>query len=203
AGGFSYSGQTCISVQRVYVHAQVHSEFLAALAENVAQLKVGDPADPETQVSALITPAESDRVQAWAAEAVQQGALLVAGGGRGEDGVLLPTLLDRVEPKMSISHSEVFGPVLGVAAYNTFDQAVDMANDTRYGLQAGVFTQDISTALRAAERIDFGGVLINEVPAFRVDQQPYGGLRDSGNTREGPVYAMEEMTERKTIIIQS
>jgi len=202
AGGYAFSGQTCISVQRVYVHTKVHAELLELLEHKVAALQVGDPADPATQVSALINHAETDRVEAWVDEAHRQGARLVLGGKRCDRNVLEPTLLDQVTPEMSVSNTEVFGPVIGVAPYDTFDQAVALANNSRYGLQAGVFTQDISTALSAADRIDFGGVLINEVPAFRADQQPYGGMRDSGNTREGPAYAVEEMTERKVIIIQ-
>ncbi len=202
AGGFAFSGQTCISVQRVYVHGQVHDELLGMLEQKVAALQVGDPADPTTQVSALIQQSETERVAGWIDEAQGDGARVVVGGGRRERSILEPTLLDRVTPGMRISNTEVFGPVIGVAAYDTFDQAVDLVNDSRYGLQAGVFTADITTALQAADRIDFGGVLINEVPAFRTDQQPYGGMRDSGNTREGPAYAIEEMTERKLIIIQ-
>ena len=202
AGGYGFSGQTCISVQRVYAHRAVHDEFVAALAGAAEQLVVGDPADDATQVSALIQPKESDRVQAWIDEAVDQGAKLVTGGDRTDRDVLRPTVLDGVTRDMKVCTTEVFGPFIGVAAYDTFDEAVELANDTRYGLQASVFTKDIATALSAADRIDFGGVLVNEVPAFRTDQQPYGGVRDSGNTREGPAYAIEEMTERRMIMIQ-
>lgn len=202
AGGYAFAGQTCISVQRVYVHRSIHGEFVSALAEKAEALTVGDPADSDTQVSALIQPKESDRVAAWIAEAVGQGAKLVTGGDRDDRDVLRPTVLDGVTQDMLVCSTEVFGPLIGVAAYDTFDEAVALANDTRYGLQAAVFTKDIGTALAAADRIDFGGVLINEVPAFRTDQQPYGGLRDSGNTREGPAYAVEEMTERRMIVIQ-
>jgi len=202
AGGYGFSGQTCISVQRVYAHRDVHDEVVAALAEAAEQLVVGDPADDATQVSALIQPKETDRVQSWIDEAVDQGAKLVTGGDRTDRDVLRPTVLDGVTRDMKVCTTEVFGPFIGVAAYDTFDEAVELANDTRYGLQASVFTKDIATALAAADRIDFGGVLVNEVPAFRTDQQPYGGVRDSGNTREGPAYAIEEMTERRMIMIQ-
>jgi acyl-CoA reductase-like NAD-dependent aldehyde dehydrogenase len=202
AGGYGFSGQTCISVQRVYAHRDVHDEFVAALAAAAEQLVVGDPADDATQVSALIQPKESDRVQSWIDEAVDQGAKLVTGGDRTDRDVLRPTVLDGITRDMKVCTTEVFGPFIGVAAYDTFDEAVELANDTRYGLQASVFTKDIATALAAADRIDFGGVLVNEVPAFRTDQQPYGGVRDSGNTREGPAYAVEEMTERRMIMIQ-
>ena len=203
AGGYGFAGQSCISVQRVYVQRSVHDEFVAALAEKVAALKVGDPMDPDTNVSALISPKETDRVAGWLDEAVAEGAGIVTGGDRGEHGVLRPTLVADVLPTMKISHTEVFGPVVGVAPYDTFDEAVTLANDTRYGLQAGVFTSDIGTALEAARRLDFGGVLVNEVPTWRADQQPYGGVRDSGNTREGPGYAVEELTERRMVVLQA
>jgi acyl-CoA reductase-like NAD-dependent aldehyde dehydrogenase len=201
-GGYAFAGQSCISVQRAYVHRSLHDDFVATLAEKVAALKVGDPMDPATNVSALITAKETERVAGWLDEAVAEGAGIVVGGDRAEHGVLRPTLVDAVAPTMKISHTEVFGPVVGVTAYDTFDEAVALANDTRYGLQAAVFTSDITTALAAASRLDFGGVLVNEVPTWRADQQPYGGVRDSGNTREGPAYAVEELTERRMVVIQ-
>lgn len=202
AAGYSFSGQSCISVQRVYAHRSVHGALLDALAEKVAALTVGDPADPATQVSALIKGSESDRVAAWVDEAAGAGARVVVGGGRDDHGVLQPLLLDGVTADMKVCHSEVFGPMVGVMAYDSYDEAIDAANDTRYGLQAGVFTSDISKAFVAADRLDFGGVTINEVPTWRADQMPYGGVRDSGNTREGPAYAVEEMTERRLVVIQ-
>lgn len=202
AGGYSFAGQTCISVQRVYVQRDVHEQFLAALADKVAQLTVGPPSDPRTDVSALINPGETDRVQSWISEATDQGARVVLGAGLAEPHVLAPTLLDGVGPDMAVCRNEVFGPVVGVAAYDSFDDALALANDTRYGLQAAVFTHDIADALKAADALDFGGVLVNEIPSWRADQQPYGGVRDSGNTREGPPYTVQEMTERRMIVIQ-
>ncbi len=202
-GGYAYAGQTCISVQRVYAHRSIHARFLDAFAARVAALRVGDPLDPTTDVSALINRGETERVAAWVNEAVSAGASLVSGGDRSEAGVLRPTLVDGVTPDMLVVSSEVFGPVVGVAAYDSFDEAVELANDTRYGLQAAVFTADVGTALDAARRLDFGGVLVNESPTWRADQQPYGGLRDSGNTREGPAYAVEEMTERRMVVLQA
>lgn len=202
-GGYSFAGQTCISVQRIYAHRSIHGDFLDAFAARVGELKVGDPLDPGTDVSTLINRAETDRVAGWVDEAVAAGASLVTGGSRSESGILRPTLVDGVTSEMKLCHSEVFGPVVGVAAYDRFDDAVVMANDTRYGLQAAVFTSEISTALDAARRLDFGGVMINESPTWRADQQPYGGLRDSGNTREGPRYAVEEMTERRMVVIEN
>ena len=126
----------------------------------------------------------------------------MTGGTIDDDDVLCPTLLADVGPDMAVSRNEVFGPLVNVAAFDEFDDAIDLANDTRYGLQAGVFTRDLARALSAADRLDFGGVTINEVPTWRADQQPYGGVRDSGNTREGPAYSVAEMTERRMVIIQ-
>ncbi len=202
AGGFAFSGQTCISVQRVYAHRSLRSELVDALRDHAAQLTGGDPADPAVDIGACsITPDDTRRVGSWIDEAVGDGATLVR-GGTDDGGVLAATVLDEITPGMRVSTTEVFGPVVGVAAYDDFDEAVALANDTRYGLQAGVFTRDVGTALDAAARLDFGGVLINEVPTWRADQQPYGGVRDSGNTREGPAYAVEELTERRMVVIQ-
>lgn len=201
-GGYSYSGQTCISVQRVYVHRSLHEGFVAALAEGVAALRVGDPTDPSTEVSALIHPGESDRIESWIGEATSAGARLVVGGARTDRDLLSPTLLDAVEPDMKVCTHEVFGPLVGVAAFDDTEDALRLANDTRYGLQASVFTRDIGRALHAADALDFGGVLVNELPSWRADQQPYGGVRDSGNTREGPPYTVQEMTELRMVVIQ-
>jgi acyl-CoA reductase-like NAD-dependent aldehyde dehydrogenase len=200
--GYSFAGQSCISVQRVFAHESVHEGFVAALAERVASLRVGDPSDDTTEVSALITHKETDRVKGWIDEAATSGAGVVVGGTIGDDGVLSPTLLDGVRPDMKVCNTEVFGPVVGVQSYRDFDEALALANDTRYGLQAGVFTRDLGTALKAGRNLDFGGVTVNEVPTWRADQMPYGGVRDSGNTREGPAYAVEEMTERRLVVLQ-
>jgi acyl-CoA reductase-like NAD-dependent aldehyde dehydrogenase len=201
-GGFAFAGQSCISSQRIYVHTEVADRFRELLAAEVASLVVGDPSDPEVEVSALIDPGETERVAGWIDEATAAGAELVVGGKRTADGVLEPTLLNGITPDMKVSSNEVFGPVLGIATYDDFEAALAAANASRYGLQAGVFTADIGRALRAAEALDFGGVIINEVPTWRADQMPYGGLRDSGNTREGPAYAVHEMTEERLIVIQ-
>jgi acyl-CoA reductase-like NAD-dependent aldehyde dehydrogenase len=199
--GYSHAGQSCISTQRVYVHESIAERFVDLLAPLVEGLRVGDPLDEETDVSALISTGERDRVVGWVEEALAQGAQLACGGKIGEDGVLRPTLLTNVTPEMKVCAGEVFGPVVGVATYTDYGEALRLANDTRYGLQAAVFTRDLDAALRAARTLDFGGVLVNEVPTFRADQQPYGGLRDSGNTREGPRYAVEEMTEARLVIL--
>ncbi len=199
--GYSFAGQSCISVQRVYVHSSVHDAFVDELVTAVKGLKVGDPGADDTDVSALINPGETERVRGWITDAVGGGAT-VAAGGQLEGGVLAPTVLTGVQPDMEICRNEAFGPVVGVQAYDDFDEALRLANDSRYGLQAAVFTSDIGKALAAARTLEFGGVMINEVPTWRADQMPYGGLRDSGNTREGPPYAVREMTEERLIVIQ-
>ena len=200
--GFSHAGQSCISVQRVYVHESVADAFLAALVPKVEALKVGDPLDDDTDVSALITSGDTDRVRQMITAAVDGGASVACGGVVDDHGVLAPTVLTGVTPDMEVCATEVFGPVIGVASYTDFDEALRLASDTRYGLQAGVFTNDLTKALHAARTLDFGGVLVNEVPTWRADQMPYGGVRDSGNTREGPAYAIEEMTERRLVVLQ-
>jgi len=200
--GYSFAGQSCISVQRVFVHSSIHDAFVAELVAKVGALKVGDPAADDTDVSSLINEGETERVHQWVDEAVSQGATLAAGGRLDDDGVLVPTVLTDVVPEMEVCRDEVFGPVVGVQAYDDFDEALRLANDSRYGLQAAVFTSDIGKALAAARTLEFGGVMINEVPTWRADQMPYGGLRDSGNTREGPPYAVKEMTEERLVVIQ-
>ena len=200
--GFAHAGQSCISSQRLLVHRSIHDDFVAALVDEVASLVVGAPLDEATDVSALISRGDTDRVSGWIAEAVAGGAKVATGGEVGDDGVLRPTVLTAVTPDMKVCADEVFGPVLAVAAYDTLDEAIGLANETRYGLQAGIFTARLDTALAAARRLDFGGVVVNEVPTWRADQQPYGGVRDSGNTREGPRYAVREMTEERLVVLQ-
>jgi acyl-CoA reductase-like NAD-dependent aldehyde dehydrogenase len=200
--GFSHAGQSCISAQRVLVDRSIHDDVVAALVEAVETLVVGPPLNESTDLSALISPKETERVKSWVDEAVAGGAKLATGGEVGDDGVLRPTVLTGVTPGMKVCADEVFGPVLGVAAYDDLDEALAVANDTRYGLQAGIFTARLDTALAAARRLDFGGVLVNEVPTWRADQQPYGGVRDSGNTREGPAHAVREMTETRLVVFQ-
>jgi len=199
--GYSHAGQSCISTQRVYVHRSVAPEFTDALAERVASLAVGDPLSDDTDVSALISSSERDRVESWVSEAVAAGAKVAVGGRVGDDGVLAPTLLTDVTPDMKVCALEVFGPVVGIQSYDTLEEAIALANDTQYGLQAAIFTQNVASALRAVRALDYGGVLVNEVPTWRADQMPYGGVRDSGNTREGPHYAVREMTELRMVSI--
>ncbi len=199
--GFSHAGQSCISTQRVLVHRSVASGFTDALVAGVQTLVVGDPMDEATDVSALISTSERDRVEAWVEEAAAAGATIATGGRRQDDGVLLPTVITGATPEMKVCSKEVFGPVVAITEYDTLDEAIALANDTEYGLQAAIFTRDIAKALQAVHALDFGGVLVNEVPTWRADQQPYGGLRDSGNTREGPAFTIKEMTEIRMVVI--
>jgi acyl-CoA reductase-like NAD-dependent aldehyde dehydrogenase len=201
--GFSHAGQSCISTQRILVQRSIHEEFVAALVDEVATLVVGPPLEETTDVSALISRDDTERVKGWVEDAVGEGAAVAAGGDVGDDGVLRPTVLTGVTADMKVCSAEVFGPVVGVAAYDDLEEAIELANDTRYGLQAAIFTARIDAALAAARRLDFGGVMVNEVPTWRADQQPYGGVRDSGNTREGPRYAVREMTEHRLVVIQA
>ena len=199
--GFSHAGQSCISTQRVFVHSSIADDFTSALVAHVETLVVGDPMDEATDVSALISTSERDRVAEWVAEAAAQGAHVATGGSLAGDGVLRPTVITGASHDMKVCALEVFGPVVAVQTYDDLDDALAQANDTRYGLQAAIFTSDISKALKAVRTLDFGGVLVNEVPTWRADQQPYGGLRDSGNTREGPAFSVKEMTEIRMVIL--
>ena len=201
AGGFANSGQICISVQRVVVHAAVYDEFLAMLVPQVAALKVGDPLDETTDVATLINDGEVARVKAWIEEALEQGASLATGGVR-DDGRLLPTVLTDVTREMKVCANEVFGPVLSILKARDLCEAIEISNDSEMGLQAGVFTNDLNKALYAAKRLEVGGVMINEVPTFRVDHMPYGGIKGSGIGREGLKYAIREMTELKMVAIR-
>lgn len=200
--GFSHAGQSCISAQRVYVHRDVKDAFLDALLREVGALITGDPLDEAVDVGPLIRPADRDRVLEWIREAVDGGAKVRIGGEANPDGTLQPTVLDDVTPAMKVSAEEVFGPVLAVQAVNDLAEAIRLSNASRYGLHAGIFTADLDAALRAARELDFGGVLVNDSPTFRADQMPYGGVRDSGNTREGPAWAIHEYLEEKIVILQ-
>jgi acyl-CoA reductase-like NAD-dependent aldehyde dehydrogenase len=201
ANGYAFAGQSCISVQRVYVEDSAHDALVEKLVPKVEALKVGDPLDPETQVGPVIDAENRDRIAGWVDAAVSSGAKLLAGGVVGDDGLLRPTLLDEVSLDMAVACNEVFGPVVAIARVSSLDEAIERANGTEYGLQAGVFTQDITKAMRAARELEFGGVTLNEAPTYRADQMPYGGVKESGNTREGPKFAVQEMTEPRMVVI--
>jgi acyl-CoA reductase-like NAD-dependent aldehyde dehydrogenase len=201
ANAFSFAGQSCISVQRIYVERSAYDRFLELFLPRVEALVVGDPADDATDVGPVISTGERDRVLEWIEEARSRGASILAGGDL--DGELLrPTVVADAPADAKVACEEVFGPLCTVSAYDSLDDAIALANGTRYGLQAGIFTSDVKAALRAARELEFGGVTVNEAPTFRADQMPYGGVKDSGNTREGPAYAIREMTEARLVVLQ-
>jgi len=200
---FSHAGQSCISIQRVLVHQDVADAFVERLVANVGSLRVGDPLDPETDVGPLISPGDRDRVKEWVDEAVAAGAELLCGGELVDQGrCLAPTLLGSPPRDAKVWCEEIFGPVATIDRFSDFGEALRMANDSKFGLQAGVFTRDVGRGLEAAETLEFGGVLVNEVPTFRADQMPYGGVKESGNTREGPAFAVLELTEERFVTLQ-
>lgn len=203
-GGFYASGQACISVQRVLVEESVASEFTALVTERVADVVVGDPRDPETRVSALIDPAATRRVGQWVSAAVAAGARIVAGaeGGAEGDGVLAPTVLTDVAAGQPVWDEEIFGPVVAIRTVPDVDAALAAVNDSRYGLHAAIFTSSLATAHRAIDEWEVGGVVVNDVPGFRSDVMPYGGVKDSGIGREGPRWAVEEYTVTRMAIIR-
>jgi acyl-CoA reductase-like NAD-dependent aldehyde dehydrogenase len=198
--GFSFAGQSCISIQRVYVHEDVYEDFVGRLVPKVDALVVGDPADDDTDVGPLIDTDARDRILEWLDEARDGGAEILSGGEL-EGELIRPTLIANAAPELKVSCEEVFGPVVTVNRYRSLDEALELANGTRYGLQAGIFTARIETAIRAAQELEFGGVTVNEAPTFRADQMPYGGVKASGNTREGPAYAVREFTEERIVVI--
>jgi acyl-CoA reductase-like NAD-dependent aldehyde dehydrogenase len=200
--GFSFAGQSCISIQRVYVQRDAYDRYLELLVPKVEQLVLGDPGDEETDVGPVIDEGARDRILEWIDEARQAGAEVLTGGEL--DGELIrPTVIANARPELKVSCEEVFGPVVTVSSYETLDEAIELANGTRYGLQAGIFTGSLATAVRAARELEFGGVTVNEAPTFRADQMPYGGVKDSGNTREGPAYSIREFTEQRVVVIDT
>ncbi len=201
ANGYSFAGQSCISVQRVYVQDAAYDDFVARLQPKVEALVTGDPLDPRTQVGPVIDEGNRDRILDWVKEAVAGGAKLLAGGDTDAAGLLRPTLLGDVEPRHEGRLRRGVRPRRDARARARPGRGDREGQRHGYGLQAGIFTSDISTALRATRLLEFGGVTINEAPTYRADQMPYGGVKDSGNTREGPRYAVHEMTEPRLVVI--
>jgi acyl-CoA reductase-like NAD-dependent aldehyde dehydrogenase len=198
ANAFSFAGQSCISVQRIYVQAGAWDAFVADFVPRVDALKVGDPADEETDVGPVIDDDARERILAWIGES--GGEVLT--GGDVDDRLIRPTVIANPRPTDKVQCEEVFGPVVTLTRVDSLDEALEQANATRYGLQAGIFTRNIKAALAAAQKLEFGGVTINEAPTFRADQMPYGGVKASGNTREGPAWAIRELTEERLVVIQ-
>lgn len=201
-GAFYQSGQSCIGVQRILIRSTVYEEVKAALVREVGSLKVGDPLEEDTFVGPLITAKDADRMEEWTEEALAAGAKVVV-GHRKEGSFYWPTLLEGVPPHCKVYREEAFGPVAVLEPYQTFEQAVQRVNDSKFGLQAGVFTEDLRRAFYAYEHIDAGGVVVGDVPSFRVDSQPYGGVKDSGLGREGIRYAIEDMTETRIMTLRN
>ncbi|MEW4561879.1 aldehyde dehydrogenase family protein [Bremerella sp. JC770] len=201
-GAFYQSGQSCVSVQRVLIHRSVYDATVKLLCERIAKLKVGDPMDQETFVGPIISQADAERIEKWIESAKQAGAKVLVGGKR--EGILVPpTLLAEVPKDEALCAKEVFGPVAVVAPFDTFDEALAMANDSDFGLQVGIFTRDIQKIMKAWDTMDVGGVIIGDVPSWRVDHMPYGGVKESGIGREGVRFAMDDMTEIRNLVIRS
>ena len=198
ANSFSFAGQSCISVQRIYVLDAAWERFVDEFVPKVEALQVGDPADEDTDVGPVIDDDARERILGWIAEA--DGELLT-GGDTTDEGLIRPAVIANPSPDAKVSCEEAFGPVVTLTRVGSLDEAIELANSTRYGLQAGIFTNDLRSALEAARRLEFGGVTINEAPTFRADQMPYGGVKASGNTREGPAYAVRELTEDRLVVI--
>jgi len=199
-GGFAYAGQACISVQRILVERSVFDAFIEKLAAAAQKLRLGDPGDETTEVGPMISLSDAERAEQWIAEAVAQGARVVCGGKR-TGSLLVPTILTGTSETQRVNCEEIFAPVVTVEAYDDFGEALAQVNRSPYGLQAGVFTKDITRLLRAYDELDVGAVIAGDVPSFRIDHMPYGGVKDSGTGREGIRYAIEEMTEPKLLVI--
>jgi acyl-CoA reductase-like NAD-dependent aldehyde dehydrogenase len=200
AGGFSYAGQTCISVQRILVHHQIFPEFRDQLVQGIRKLRCGDPMLESTDVPPLIREQDAIRVVQWIDDAVQAGAKLLCGGKR-NGSMVEPAVLTGTTSNMRVNCAEVFGPVVTLEPYETFEEALTLINNSEYGLQAGLMTRDAGLIQTAFEQIEVGGLIVGDVPSFRVDQMPYGGVKNSGFGREGLRYSIEDMTERKLLVM--
>ncbi|MFJ8066620.1 aldehyde dehydrogenase family protein [Psychrobacillus sp. NPDC096426] len=198
-GAFSNQGQVCISLQRTYVIDELFEEFIKQFTAATKQLVIGSPFEESTDISAMIHPSEQDRAIDWVEEAVQNGAEIVTGGTT-ENGVFMPTILTNVSSTSKVSCQEVFAPIVVVNRISSVEEGIAAINDSNYGLQAGIFTNDIQTAFLASKQLEVGGVLINDIPTYRVDQMPYGGVKESGTGKEGLKYAIHEMTETKLVV---
>jgi acyl-CoA reductase-like NAD-dependent aldehyde dehydrogenase len=203
-GGFTYAGQSCISVQRIFVEQSKYQQFLDSLVPKVRALKCGDPLDETVDVGPLIRQSDIERIENWISESVSAGAKLLCGGKRTVNGRFIePAVLTHTRPDQRVNCEEIFGPLVTVEPYNDFDEALKLVNNSRYGLQAGIFTASADLIARAFDVLEVGGVIVNDVPTFRSDEMPYGGVKDSGLGREGVRYAMEEMTELKVLVTKS
>lgn len=200
-GGYTFAGQACVSAQRIYVHHSIYDTFLEKIIDRVSQLKIGNPMEESTQLGPMITEDAAIRAEQWINEAVQGGAIVRTGGKR-NGSILEPTIIEKVSPEMKVVCAEVFAPIIAVMPFTNEEEVIEWANDSQYGLQAGVFTTDINRALKIADRLDMGGVWINEVSIKRYDHIPYGGVKQSGMGKEGIHYSIQEMTDIKFIGIK-
>lgn len=200
SGGFAYAGQTCISVQRILVEQSVYGKFTDFFVEGVKRLKTGDPMEESTDIGPLIRESDAIRVVQWVEEAVRSGARLLCGGSR-RGSIVDPTVLTGTKPEMKVNCQEIFGPVVTVEPYHNFDEALRRINHSNYGLQAGLFTRDVKLLYQAYDELEVGALIAGDVPSFRIDQMPYGGVKDSGLGREGLRYTIEEMTEPKLLVM--
>ncbi len=200
-GGFAFAGQSCISVQRVYVHDEVFDGFAGLLVDRVNVLKVGDPLDPATDLGPMIEESEAERIETWVQEAVAAGAKILTGGRRLGGALYAPTVLTDVPVESRVCAEEAFAPLVALFRFRSFEDALREVNRSRYGLQAGVFTASLEQTLQAFDSLEVGGIIINDVPTWRIDHMPYGGVKDSGLGREGPRYTIEEMTEPRLLVI--
>jgi len=198
-GGFTYSGQVCISVQRIFVHQKIEKDFTNLFLKEIERLKVGNPSDKETVIGPVIDSGAADRIMAWIEESVKNGAKILCGGKR-EGNTIFPTVLTHTKTSDKVVCEEVFGPVVVIESYSEFSEAVQRVNDSKYGLQAGVFTDSAKLIHYATENLEVGGIIINETPMFRADNMPYGGIKESGLGREGVKFTIEEFCERRTIV---
>ena len=201
AGAHSYAGQSCISVQRVLVHEAIADRLAEALVAATRAFPTGDPASESVMCGPMITPGDADRIEGWVSEARASGARVLAEGRR-EGSLVFPTLLDRVPEDARVWADEAFAPVAALATYRTFDEALERVNDSRYGLQAGIFSRDVEKIQKAFGALDVGGIIQGDVPSWRTDAMPYGGVKESGVGREGPRWAVEEMTEPRLLVLK-
>nr|MBC8527677.1 aldehyde dehydrogenase family protein [Candidatus Cloacimonadota bacterium] len=199
-GGFAYAGQVCIHTQRIYVHQNIYDDFVPKFVGKVKEIRIGHPLDENVFLNPMITLEEAIRAEKWVNEAIQDGAKILCGGNR-EGNNIDATVLINTTPEMKVEAKEVFAPVVTIKKFDDFKDAIEMVNDTVYGLQAGVFSNNMKNILYAFENLEVGGVIINDTPTFRVDQMPYGGIKNSGFGREGVKYTMQEMTEIKLMVI--
>ncbi|MGR6114972.1 aldehyde dehydrogenase family protein [Aeribacillus composti] len=197
---FSHAGQICISVQRIFVQESIQEKFLEKFLKEVSLLKVGDPLDPDTVVGPMINESEAKRIEQWVREAKEGGAEILIGGTR-EGNIFHPTVITNVRKGMKVLDEEVFAPVVTVSAYRTIEEAIELVNDSKYGLQAGIYTSDLNLSYKIPYLLEVGGVVINDTCCYRADQMPYGGVKESGNGKEGPSYAIQDLVETVTVVV--